>query len=69
MERKQFQFGQNPIEEDSFEKKMILQDKVDRRRVRLDQTMGAYGTDGGKYVQNKAQRLAEFQIRLESILE
>lgn len=45
---KGFQFGTNPMEEDSFEERLLRQEKIDRAKVRLKQTLGMQGTDGGR---------------------
>jgi hypothetical protein len=43
-----FQFGANPMNEDSFEKKMIMKEKMDRDIAREKYVMGIQGRDGGK---------------------
>jgi len=43
-----FQFGTNPDAEDSFEKKLIMQEKMDRKKVQLKQIWGMQGVDGGR---------------------
>ena len=43
-----FQLGTNPMHEDSFEEKLLRQEKLDRAKVRLKQTLGMQGTDGGR---------------------
>lgn len=45
---KGFQFGTNPDAEDSFEKKLIMQEAADRYKVKLKQIWGMQGTDGGR---------------------
>jgi hypothetical protein len=63
-----FQFGTNPMREDSFEKRLIMQDRVDRKRVKIEQTLGMQGTDGGKECFRKAKTLALSEVYLEDIL-
>ncbi len=45
---KGFQFGTNPMEEVSFEKKLILQEKRERELARERYCEGIQGRDGGK---------------------
>ena len=45
---KPFQFGTNPMLEDSFEKKLLLQERMDRKRVQMKQIYGMQGVDGGR---------------------
>lgn len=43
-----FQFGKNPMKSTDFEKKLIMQEKIDRKKVTMKQVWGMQGTDGGK---------------------
>lgn len=43
-----FQFGKNPMQESDFEKKLVLQEKIDRKKVKLKQIWGMQGCDGGR---------------------
>ena len=45
---KGFQFGTNPMEEISFEKKLVLQEKKERQLARERYIEGIQGRDGGK---------------------
>jgi hypothetical protein len=56
-----FQFGDNPLSPTEFEKRAILMDKIDRRRVRNEQTLGMKGIDGGKNCCREAEAIAEIQ--------
>lgn len=63
-----FQFGTNPMREDNFEKRLIMQDRVDRKRVAIEQAMGMQGTDGGNECYRKAHARALSEVYLEDLL-
>ncbi len=43
-----FQFGKSPMKENSFEKELILKEKIERALAREKYVQGIQGTDGGK---------------------
>lgn len=43
----EFQFGTNPMRESEFEKRLILEERAARERVKIQQVLGMQGVDGG----------------------
>lgn len=57
---KKFQFGTNPVEEDSFEKKLVRQEALDRKKVTMKQVWGMQGTDGGRCYDRELDAMETF---------
>jgi hypothetical protein len=43
-----FQFKGNPMEEMPFEQKLIIKEKLERHKAKVDYVLGIQGVDGGK---------------------
>ena len=43
-----FQFGGNPNYEIPFEKKLLIQEKLERHKAKVDYVLGIQGVDGGR---------------------
>ena len=45
---KKFQMGSNPVQEDSFEQRLVKKEKMDREEAKRKYVLGIQGVDGGK---------------------